>query len=338
MRPLYFLCLLLLSFLSFPLNAQDAEFSLTGKTSGIDDGTYLYLRDLVNGGELDSAIVSNNRFRFETELPEPKLYVMLHTRDRSLFRELWLNDVAMIIDATAGPFHEANVSGSRDQDIAKKMKEEVYKDVRNISQEELKQRKQKFMNEYPDALASAYLLDSELQKWDQEEIELYFDKLSETVQTSSLGKRIAVHLAKDLPEVGEKFVDFSIPDQNGKVKNISELTGKFTLLQFWSSSCGHSRRMNEVLKELYAKYEAKGLEIISISDDLQMTSWQKAIEDDELPWPQLCNFKEKEENAFGTYGINSTPSNFLLDQDGIIIARDLRDEELEKKLYVLMGN
>ena len=73
-------------FTTLIVNAQEDKFSLTGETPKIADGEYLYMRDLVNGGNIDSARVKNNRFTFNTKLLEPVLYVMLFTKDRSKFK------------------------------------------------------------------------------------------------------------------------------------------------------------------------------------------------------------------------------------------------------------
>lgn len=330
-----FLLLFAILFLN-PAKAQEPGFSLDGKTFGIEDGTYLYLRDLVNGGNIDSAMVKENRFRFETLLPEEKLFVMLHTRDRVHFKELWLEDRPMSLDATAGPFAAAEITGSRDQELAEKMKEEVYKDVREISKEELKQRQQEFIAQHPNALPSAYILNGATREWEQDEIAVYYEKLSESTQHSSMGKRVASYLAKDLPEVGEKYIDLSIPDQSGELKRISYLSGELTLLQFWSSTCGWSRNAHPGLSDLYQEYGPKGFQVISISKDTNPQKWQQAIEEDRLSWPQLSHLDGWKGEAFKAYGVRSTPSSFLIDSEGVIIDRNLRPEELADRLAELL--
>ncbi len=147
-----------LFFTCYNLSAQTKEFSLTGKTSGIEDGTFLYFRDLVNGGNLDSAVVKNNSFRFTTVLPEPTLFVMLFTKDKSNFTELWLENNPMTFDASEGDFRQAKVTGSEDQILFRKMREEVRVDFPETDKEIIKQREIEFMKSHPDALVSAYLL------------------------------------------------------------------------------------------------------------------------------------------------------------------------------------
>lgn len=314
-----------------PANAQNKDFSLEGTTTGFEDGIYLYFRDVVNGGNLDSAIVKDNRFRFETELPEPILFVMLFTKDQGHYTELWLEENEMTFDASAGDFQEATITGSKNQLVFKEYSTTLYHDISEVSTEVVKERESRFIKNNPDALVSALVLEGN-QRWDQHEVANYFAMLSPEVRTSSMGERIARHLEKDLPEVGDAFMDFRVPSPNGKSKLISDLRGELTLLQFWASTCTPSRAMNPDLTELYKIYIDQGFEIISISMDTNNESWKQAINQDNLQWPQLSNLNGWEGEVFEAYGIHSTPSNFLINSDGVILARNLRGETLRAEI------
>lgn len=326
-----FLLLLWLLITSTVVKAQEPNFSLTGKTADFEDGTYLYFRDLVNGGDLDSAIVQNNSFRFDTQLPEPTLFVMLYTKDKSNFTELWLENKPITFDASEGDFTRAKVTGSEDQILFREMKKKIYADILEIDKEIIKQREIEFLKDHPDALVSAYMLYGN-KRLNQEEVREIFNGLSEEVQNSSLGQRTARYLERIVPNPGEHYVDLNILNSEGQLTKISDLKGKLTLLQFWSSGCGFSRMMNSTLSELYNKYNSAGLEIISISKDKNKEAWLRAIEEDSLPWPKNYNLNSFDEKAFKAYGIQGTPSNFLINSGGIIVAKDLRDEELGKTI------
>ncbi|MFD1096131.1 thioredoxin-like domain-containing protein [Salegentibacter chungangensis] len=324
--------LILLSLITFNVVlAQKNDFSLSGETSNIKDETYLYLRDLVNGGDIDSALVKNNEFIFNTNLPEPVLYVMLYTKDRKNFKELWLEKNPMSFNASKNSFMNAKVTGSETQNLFTKMQQTVYANIKSTPKDALKIKEKKFINEYPNSILSAYILDGN-QGWSQNEIGEYFSKLSRKVQVSSIGKRIKKDLDKGIPDVGEKYNDYSAPNTVGIEKKISELKGKLTLLQFWSSSCSYSRTMNNQLTQLYSKYHSKGFEIISISNDVSKSNWMKAIKQDNLTWPQLSSLESWNGKIFSGYGIHSTPTNFLIDKNGEIVARNLREDNLEKEI------
>ena len=231
------------------VNAQDNKFSLTGETSEMADGKYLYIRDLVNGGNIDSVLVKSNRFTFNTKLPEPVLYVMLFTKDRSKFKQLWLERSKMTFDASNGKFRNAKVKGSKTQELADKMYKKVFSNVRSISKDSLKQREEVFISNNLNSVLVPYILDGN-QKWSQDEVGDVFIKLTRNVQQSYLGERIRSYLEKNIPDIGEKFKNLSAPNQYGETKSLSGLMEDLTLLQFWSSSCKYSRNMNQTLKRV----------------------------------------------------------------------------------------
>lgn len=331
LKRIIFLCLVA----SNVLVAQNEQFSLSGKTSDFEDGTYLYIRDLVNQGDMDSAVVRNNKFHFATILPEPSYFVMIYTKDKANFTELWLEDRPMTFDASNGDFSNANITGSRNHIVATKMND-IYVNVSKISQDVLKQREKDFIKQHSSSLVSAYVLNMAIKRMTQIEIAALFSQLSEEIQTSSLGERITKYLEKDLPEIGERYSNFSVPNVEGEIVKISDLRGKVTLLQFWSSTCGYSREINATLVDVYSKYKSKGLEIISISKDTNGEEWIEAIQRDELNWNHLSELKSWEGKGFKIYGIHSTPSNFLINDEGIIVARNLRGDELEKRIKELL--
>jgi peroxiredoxin len=87
----------------------------------------------------------------------------------------------------------------------------------------------------------------------------------------------------------------------------------------------------------YKKFNIKGFDVLGVSLDRDMESWLKAISDDNLTWTHVSDLQYWQNAAAKLYGVNSIPSNVLLDQDGVIIARNLRGEDLHKKLEELFG-
>ena len=327
-RILVFFC-----FIGFnTIYAQYSNFSLSGQTSNIEDGTNLYFRDLVNGGNIDSTMVINNSFRFNTELIEPTMFVMLFTKDRTNYTELWLENNPMTFDASKVDFKEAKVNGSKNHVLFKKLKEEIWADYQAVDETIMKQRERDFIKSHPDAVVSSYMLFANT-LWDQNQIGEFFSSLSAEVRNSSMSQRKVVpYLEKDLPETGENYLDFSITNSVGENKKISELTGKLTLIQFWDSKCPPSRSMNTMLTEVYKKYHSKGFEIIGISKDTNKEDWLQAIMEDKLNWPQMSNLQSWEGEVFKAYAVSSTPSNFLINSQGIIVERNLKGDEIEKQI------
>jgi thiol-disulfide isomerase/thioredoxin len=123
-----------------------------------------------------------------------------------------------------------------------------------------------------------------------------------------------------------------------KPLKLSSLKGKVVLIDFWASWCGPCRRENPNVVALYKKYKEKGFEIFSVSLDNSKERWQQAINDDGLIWPSHVSDLQHWNNAAAKlYGVSSIPQTVLLDKNGVIIARNLRGEQLTEKLKSIFG-
>ena len=135
---------------------------------------------------------------------------------------------------------------------------------------------------------------------------------------------------------GEKVPGFTIKDQQGKTYTLAELAKgkKVVLLDFWASWCGPCRREIPNVKKQYELYKDKGFEVISISIDKDEAAWKKALDEEQLPWP---NFLDRSGVA-DIYNVKSIPAMYLMEADGTIISEgmDARGEKLAAKLAALM--
>ncbi len=135
---------------------------------------------------------------------------------------------------------------------------------------------------------------------------------------------------------GKMFKDIEAVDVNGNVVKLSDVIAKnkCTLLEFWASWCGPCRGEIPVLKEAYAKYKSKGLEIYSISLDNEHDKWLKALQQENTAWVNVIDPAAFKGNAAKGYGISGIPASFLIGQDGRILVSDekLRGKELEQTL------
>ena len=131
-------------------------------------------------------------------------------------------------------------------------------------------------------------------------------------------------------QIGDNAPEIFLPDTSTNFIKLSSLKGKVVLLDFWASWCGPCRRENPAVVKLYERFKDKGLVILSVSLDENKQSWANAIRKDRLPWLHASDLRGWKSIAASNYGVQSIPQTFVLDKDGVIIAKNLRGEALER--------
>jgi peroxiredoxin len=135
--------------------------------------------------------------------------------------------------------------------------------------------------------------------------------------------------------VGQVAPDIVLPDPSGKTTKLSDLKGKYVLIDFWAAWCKPCRQENPNVVRLYNQYNSKGFEVFGVSLDRSREDWVKAIADDRLTWTQVSDLQYFNSAAAVLYQIQAIPATYLVDPDGKIIAKDLRGPSLEAKLAEL---
>ncbi len=137
--------------------------------------------------------------------------------------------------------------------------------------------------------------------------------------------------------IGNMAPEITMNDVNGKPFSLSSLKGKYVLVDFWASWCGPCRGENPNVVANYNKYKSKNFTILGVSLDEDKAAWLAAIKKDNLTWIHVSDLKGWANAAAKQYGVESIPYNVLLDPQGKIIASELRDEDLGKKLEEVLG-
>jgi thiol-disulfide isomerase/thioredoxin len=154
-------------------------------------------------------------------------------------------------------------------------------------------------------------------------------------------KKMASQLAlydrqQEMQNIGEKISLVDLPMVIGTKENLSRLMGRFTLIDFWASWCNDCKANNIKLKAIHSKYSAKGFQIVQFAIDEVPEKVLKIIESDSLTWPQASDFKQWESPYLNEFHINTIPSNYLIDRNGVIVDRNLSPKRLEEVLGTLL--
>ncbi|MEO6523225.1 MAG: TlpA disulfide reductase family protein [Mucilaginibacter sp.] len=129
--------------------------------------------------------------------------------------------------------------------------------------------------------------------------------------------------------VGYKAPDFMLVDEVYKPVRVSDFKGKYLMIDFWASWCAPCRKENPNVVKMYAKFKDKGLNILGVSLDEKREDWQRAIAADRLTWRQVSEFKNFNGPIVRMYHVEAIPSNFILDPEGNIVAKNITGVDLE---------
>jgi peroxiredoxin len=135
-----------------------------------------------------------------------------------------------------------------------------------------------------------------------------------------------------LPVVGDMAPELTMNDVDDKPFSLSQLRGKYVLLDFWASWCGPCREENPNVVAAFNQFKDKNFTVLGVSLDKNKQAWIDAIKEDKLNWQHISDLKYWNSAATPLYGLNGIPYNVLIDPQGKIIATDLRGNTLQNKL------
>jgi len=348
--------------------------TLTGEVA---DGVEVYLKKNANNNQLievDTAKIENGMFLFDGIQDMPEMHYILldkHVGYAAAILENGEIDFAAHKDSLG----LAKVTGTVQNDFLNDFREKsraVSKQAVNIQEDmknanmtqdtvllislreelnELREEYETFEADYikanPNALISALLIDKAMNmrtSSTEELLELY-NALSPEIKETSAAKKIIKTLdelkereakAKDT-SIGAIAPNFSAPTPSGEILALNDIKGKATLIDFWAAWCRPCRAENPNVLMVYNKYHDKGLNIIGVSLDKTAEAWKKAIQDDGLTWHQVSNTAYFNDAIAKMYNVDAIPAAFLLDESGVIVAKNLRGPALEAKVAELLN-
>ncbi len=134
------------------------------------------------------------------------------------------------------------------------------------------------------------------------------------------------------PGIGDMAPELTMNDVDDKPFSLSQLKGKYVLVDFWASWCAPCRDENPNVVAAYNQFKDKNFTVLGVSLDKNKTAWVNAIKEDKLNWQHISDLKYWSSAAVGLYGFDGIPYNVLVDPQGKIIAIGLRESALQKKL------
>ncbi len=343
----------------------------------VENGTAVYLKALGENNQpvdVDTTTVENGKFIFTGTADIPEMHYLFIDKVRGN-SALVLENGEIEWSAQKDSLNVAKVEGTEQNDIfsdylekfqtistrAQSIQEDMQKanasrdeptiaalrDEMTELQEEYKNFDLTYIKEHPNALISTLLIERALGSGvlPTSEVQQMYDSLTPSMKETKAAKRVMEQLdaikkreenAKST-DVGATAPEFTAPDPNGNEISLSEVKGKLTLIDFWAAWCKPCRAENPNIVKVYEKYHDKGFNVLGVSLDRKAEDWKKAISDDGLAWNHVSNLAYFNDAIAKLYNVEAIPAAFLLDENGVIIAKGLRGAALENKVAEVLN-
>lgn len=298
---------------SFSFIGENNPITLTGKwTDVIDQYGYRGIQNIEVSGSLNEKVfreISNVRQKLMQD-PRFQEYAEVQTK---------LNELR----------------NSEDKEAFYKYQEETEAITEQFGKEVQKQQKELILKNDTVESVVSYLRflqnDMELN-----ELQQIFNALSPNVQNSLFAEEVKEEIAARIRiQPGMPAPDFTLETPDGTKLSLSDLRGKYVILDFWASWCRPCRASFPEIKKLYAEYHKKGVEILGITNDSRKNDWLKALQEDQLPWLQVIDefpIERKPAKVATLYAIPYLPTLMLIDPDGKIVGKAKDKHELKEWL------
>lgn len=345
------------------LKAQDS-FKIVGNAMGIPDGKVFLFRQHSNG--VDTLAVSDmvqGTFTLKGKVPQSCVALVVIANQKGSIPVMLENKEFKIMIGISESFVEggeyqqiyngySEYMWENSQELNKVMKElnlaaseqnqmkmNVLRNQMLKLRSEIMQKELEWIKLNSNHFVTAFIVYSELmQRLPYEEIKARYDLLGSDAKGSFYGEVLAAYVVQqEMVGVGAFAHDFTLKTPEGETISLKDIKSKVKLIDFWASWCNPCRQENRNMVSIYKKYHKKGLEIFSVSMDTDEEKWKKAIKEDGLCWYHGSDLKGREKSEVARfYMVMAIPYTILLDENNRIVAKNLRGEELRKKIAEIL--
>ena len=349
---------------------QTGGYKVTGTATGAEDGDTVILADVRGMFEVDTletVLVKNGQFVFTGVQDSAAMrYVIWKSNanpDLSIATQIALENGNITVKLDTAENTIAEVGGTPANDAMtelgklefamNKEAEKAYGALQDPeATDEAKSEAEKALNEVQNKMIAAYTDFIEknitniagvtyLTQYASVLDDAKVSELLAAVPAQFISERVTklkeVYDGKAQTAVGQPLKDITAATPDGGQLSVSEVAAgaKVLMIDFWASWCGPCRQEMPNVKAAYDKFHAQGFDIIGVSLDQDETAWKDALKELGMKWPQISDLKGWECEGAAAYGVRAIPATVLV-KDGKIVARDVRGEELSKKVEELL--
>ena len=348
--------------------SKEPRYVINGRIEGADSVTFLLQkREEGRMVTIDSAMALKGSFKMKggaVRYPEMVLLTAAETRLRTSF---YLENSEITLTGKLDSLYAAEITGSKSHDEYKGLVESskvlndrytsLYNEYQIASQKgdtasasrlekealslekEMTALQKDFIRNNPASFVAPSILTSLSYEMEGDEIESFINAMDTAVANTDMIKDLKERVVKmKSVAIGQKAPDFTLNDPEGNpVSLYSKLGPKLLLVDFWAAWCGPCRRENPNVVKVYNEFNKKGFDVFGVSLDQKKDDWVRAIADDKLTWTHVSDLQYWNSAAAGLYAVNSIPANFLLDENGVIIAKNLREQALYDTVKELLS-